>query len=561
MRVFHTDPAGLNDRETLLRAVFTGLEREQLLYCVSRNTAAVFEEGSSDVDLLIQPRDLEQAFVASRDGAVAAGFLLISRTRFANLSLVFWKPGGFFMRIDFETEIRWRIWPLLGASTMLKDCARVGDVLCASEAVEVAILVAKALWSGKMTDRYRKRLECLTANGTTLNGPLPLPLVGKAIGGRIGALRRTVIGMALASPQAWPALLRNLFHDLGRAIGRVLHPPGVYLAAHVSEALPRQELEERMEMAFPPAKAVWGNDDSGLKDTAKALFRGGLVVQEMIHDQPLAFHKARSRNPGIWMAKNSHRFQLMAAPGCGCFLGHPATGRMWPIDAKGKALDLADGIAQAMARAWDGSKPRARTGVFAVLVGLDGSGKTTFARNLCCAQGNKTGFGVIRYFHWLPKWRGAEFPWPAAMETPRKSPKSGNVASVVSVMRLGYHLLLAWWRNRLVTAPAVRRGELVLVDRFLYNYWLDPVSLKYSGPAWCLQIASMCMPKPDLILSLEADVDTILSRKNELTREEIAIQSERLQRLPLHGTRRVVINAAQDPERVLDDAIRALGRS
>ena len=94
----------MTDRETLLRGVFEALDRTYVRFCLSRNVTGVFEEGSSDVDLLIDPQNLEQAFVASRDAATAAGFQLISRTRFANMSLVFWRPGGFFLRIDFETD-------------------------------------------------------------------------------------------------------------------------------------------------------------------------------------------------------------------------------------------------------------------------------------------------------------------------------------------------------------------------------------------------------------------------------------------------------------------------
>ena len=545
-------------RETLLRGVFEALDHANVRFCVSRNVSGVFEEGSSDVDLLIEPRNLERVFVASRDAATAAGFRLISRTRFANMSLVFWQPGGFLLRVDFETEIRWRIWPVMAADEALKDITLVRGVPAASEAAEIAILVTKTLWAGKITARYRGRLGELTKPEIARHGLLQPSTVQLAITGQIGRLRRMVIGRALVNRRVWPTLMGNMFHDACRVLGRLRHPPGVYLSARVSAPLMRSEIEDRLEMAFPPAKAVWANDNSTLKNTARALFRGGLVVQEIVREDPAAFHQARARNPGFWMARKQHRFGLVSPPGCGCFLGHLSTGRIWPVNLKSQAVDIADGIAEAMANSLHPSKCRPRSGTFAVLVGLDGAGKTTFARNLCQAPPERTGFNAIRYFHWMPKQGNAEFPWPTTVETPRKAPRTGPLASAVSLLRLCRHLFQARLRHLLVTAPAVRRGELVLVDRFLYNYWLDPASVKYSGPAWGLRLASLLMPKPDLILSLEADADTILSRKNELTREEILTQTDRLHHLPLRGTRFVIIDAAQSPNQVVDDAVHAL---
>lgn len=548
----------MSPREALIRAVFAGLEQAEIQFCISRNASAALAEDASDVDLLVEPQNLKRAYEISRTAALTAGCRLVSQTRFANLSLVFWRPGGWFLRIDFETEIRWRIWPVTRLAEILKNTVLVGGIPAAGEAAETAVLVTKTLWAGNTSERYHARLLELRKKKSSQAGLLPCFMVEHALAGRTRALRRVVVFRALVNPSQWAILTQNLLHDLFRACCRANAPPGIYLSAHVSTPLPSKRLKTLMEMAFPPAKAHWGKGEADFRKTAKSLFRGGMVVQQTVDEQATAFQKRNARNPGLWMARKSHRFNFNAPPGCRAFLGHPATGRMWPVDDSSLESDLADGIAEAMADTVERPNTGSQRGMFAVLVGLDGAGKTTFARNLCSASQEKTGFGVIRYFHWMPKWGTAEFPWTTTVEIPRKLPRSGWLASIFSIMRLGHHLFQAHWRSLLVTTPAVRQGNLVLVDRFLYNYWLDPASLKYSGPAWCLRLAAVCMPKPDLILSLEANAATILSRKSELSREEIEIQAERLRCLPMRGTRLVVIDAAQTPERIVDDALRAL---
>ena len=96
------------------------------------------------------------------------------------------------------------------------------------------------------------------------------------------------------------------------------------------------------------------------------------------------------------------------------------------------------------------------------------------------------------------------------------------------------------------------------MDRFIFNYWLDPVSLRYNGPDGLLALAARFMPQPDLVFSLEADADTLLSRKRELTRDEIARQSELLAALPLGTRRKVILNAALAPETLVSAAVTEL---
>jgi len=134
-------------------------------------------------------------------------------------------------------------------------------------------------------------------------------------------------------------------------------------------------------------------------------------------------------------------------------------------------------------------------GAMVVLVGLDGSGKTTVARNICSLAAQRERFRKVRYFHWLPSILGrSEIPLPEYRNLPRKPALRPNtLRSWLSAARLFKNIVRANISYLIRVRPLLRAGSLVLVDRYFYNYFLDPVSVKYYGPAWLLERA----PRPD----------------------------------------------------------------
>lgn len=162
-----------------------------------------------------------------------------------------------------------------------------------------------------------------------------------------------------------------------------------------------------------------------------------------------------------------------------------------------------------------------RYGRWVVFVGPDGVGKTTVAGFLSAET--KDLFRGARYHHWIPPWQK---PLPStvpasAPKAPLREQPSGTSATILSAVRLARNVFrahLAYWFRIL---PHLLRQRLVIGDRYLFNYHLDPASVRYYGPPSWVRWALRLVPKPDIVLCLYADPEEIHRRKPELTLEEI----------------------------------------
>ena len=539
----------ISNRIQFLSALFAEFEATGIAYCISRNAGETFANTGSDVDLVVSPSNLKTAARVCGEVAGKHGYRLAMRTRFTNLCLLFWSSNADFVRIDIEPGVRWKLFPVVSACELLAGRKRDGSLSIPSATGEAMVLAAKVAWMGKLSKRYAERLKALHEETTGFHEASEdaKKIIHHAWEGDVTALRRWLVMRTLGRPSRWPGLIASIVDDFKRVIIRILRPPGVHVRFHGTKALDWDGLSRHLQMGFPAQKASVFNNKPALKRAFSSLFRGGLVLE-----QKLTQGTAKAPRPGgpIWrMAAPGNRISIFR-PGNGrIYLGHEASGLMAEQeDHAGHAeLQVADFIGEAMSQKHRSAVPN-RAGRFIVLVGLDGAGKTTFARNLCAHLAAGESGGTVRYFHWIPSLRKPSFPWPSFEDTPRKSPVHGALHASLSVIRLIKNLIHARCVYHLGIRRWMKRGDYVIVDRFIFNYWLDPVSLRYNGPAYFLAIAAKLMPKPDLVFSLEADADTLLSRKQELTRDEIASQSKRLESLPLGTIRKVILDAALAPE-------------
>jgi len=584
-------------REFLTRA-FQLLNERAVPYCVLRNYQAIYDQTDSDIDLGVDGPQIASVEGCLAEAATAAGYRLVHRARYVNASLVYWHPTYGFIRVDLENEIRWRVFPVLSGAALL-GLRRPHELFYVPHPRHESVIVwTAALWRGHLSDRYRQRLAALYPEvGDPEILRRTLRAAFGAVGNRLGdcqarireqqfgphfwkGFRRSVILNAFQDGPTRQYLYAYLKTDLARFFERLDQPPGISLlcATAAESALNLEELFAGIEFLFPAQKSVvHACEQRSNRGCCRVLspaqrlqrhlvlFKGGIFLRACAAPSDRELTKAialhgRSRHP-------ARVFFCAETPRNEAWLGHANTGFMAEIKLAPNAPVPTGAVVQFISSVLEkvqsaAVRPHGTRGVLAVLVGLDGSGKTTVARQLCCLGPTQDRFRRIRYFHWRPRCRGGTvFPLPEYGNVPRKPALNRNlVRSAMSIARLSKNVLMAnlayWLRLR----SLLQDGSLVLIDRYFYNYFLDPVSVKYYGPTGLLRRLCRWYPQPDLVVVLQAPPEVLLARKQELSREEILRQSAALAQLPYGAAQTLVLDATAPATEIAQAILEKAGR-
>jgi thymidylate kinase len=186
-----------------------------------------------------------------------------------------------------------------------------------------------------------------------------------------------------------------------------------------------------------------------------------------------------------------------------------------------------------------------RPGLCVAILGPDGSGKSSLIERYVPAM--EPYFRGTEYFHLRPRLLGGTAAGRAPNTDPHGQRPRGVIASTAKVLYLWADYVFGYW---LRVRPLVAQSKLVVFDRYYHDLPIDSLRFRYGGPRWLARWIARLIPLPDLMLILDAPAIVLQARKQEVSAEESARQSE--------AYRAVAASAALRGRAILIDASRPL---
>ena len=188
------------------------------------------------------------------------------------------------------------------------------------------------------------------------------------------------------------------------------------------------------------------------------------------------------------------------------------------------------------------------------VLGPDGSGKSTVIENL--NERLRWSRLKISSVHWLPSLGPGPRPAQEIVTDPHaQAPKS----ALLSCLQLGKIFIYWWWASFRYLFHLRAKREIVLSDRFYLDLLADPKRYRYGASLKLARFVFRFLPKPDRVIVLHTNAETILSRKEEVSKGELLRQLSCYRQIAddLKG-RAVLVDCGQDPEAVVEDVFQAL---
>src|SRR6266568_7375874 len=193
------------------------------------------------------------------------------------------------------------------------------------------------------------------------------------------------------------------------------------------------------------------------------------------------------------------------------------------------------------------------TGGWVAFIGPDGAGKSAVIDAI--RQQFTFAYREVRCFHLRPKALRKGTASESVVTDPHGRPPRGLLVSITKI----FFLLADYWLGYLLKmATAMRRSQLLIFDRYIYDLLVDNKRIRYGGPAWLLRLAARIVPRPDLVILLDAPAEIIWSRKQEVSFDEVVRQRAEYLNVAQGLRSAVVMNANRPLADVIHDVDHAI---
>ena len=186
------------------------------------------------------------------------------------------------------------------------------------------------------------------------------------------------------------------------------------------------------------------------------------------------------------------------------------------------------------------------------LLGPDGSGKSTVIENL----NERIRLSRLKVFsvHWLPNFSSKTRSSQEVVTDPHAHPPKSSFFSCLQLIKI----FVYWWFASFRYLFHLRaKREIVLSDRFYLDLLADPRRYRYGASLKIARFAFRFLPKPDRVIILHADAKTILSRKEEVSREELDRQLTRYREISDNlEERSAVVDCGGEADQVSEEVLK-----
>ena len=178
-----------------------------------------------------------------------------------------------------------------------------------------------------------------------------------------------------------------------------------------------------------------------------------------------------------------------------------------------------------------------------VFLGTDGCGKSSVIEQLSQYFDNTWRFhlrpGVV------PRLKSGQ----GMVATPHALPAHRYFISLIKIIFLSLDYIIGY---SMKIKPLFNQSAYVFFDRYFHDILVDPKRYRYGGPLWALRFAIKIIPKPDLFILLDAPVDVLRSRAQEVSYAETNNQREAYLELFGNLPSGIVVDAAMPIAEVVD---------
>lgn len=200
------------------------------------------------------------------------------------------------------------------------------------------------------------------------------------------------------------------------------------------------------------------------------------------------------------------------------------------------------------------------SGFMLVFLGPDGVGKSSVSNGVINKVKSEVFSGGVKCMHLRPgifdarQKVGYSKPNTGVMviESPYAEKGRGWLVSMLKVAYFAVDYIIGYW---LVVRPVLIRSGFFIFDRYYYDLYLDAKRYRFGGSIWLAKMVGHILPKPDLILVLDANAVEIHRRKQEVTLEETELQRRSYRCFAEKNVSSVLLDTEQSLNKVVNKAV------